>query len=309
MVPSIQRADQLQLLLDLDDHNEAFDSQWAPRFGRIVHLTAHAKHLRKAPGPDHLPVYEGKFLGPYDGRAQTFAGVPDAGRYVGKAKAKAVLDAHKTDPDFRPDVRWYLTRDAWEHMARRYTEPWSLMWRNTTSASNTQPCIATILPHQPTIQSVQLLQLPGSPPSDLAVLLAVLNSLVVEVLLRLKLNGIDLTSKVVRQLPVPPAERWEETVRFAGSVATREAHVARRVGSLLADDSRMTAFAAALGVPNAAPREDRGRIQDELDLLVASAYSLDAEGLAHMCRIVPPARTPAQLSWLSQSSQWPEVAR
>lgn len=46
---------------------------------------------------------------------------------------------------------------------------------------------------------------------------------------------------------------------------------------------------------------------DSRDLLVASACSLDAEGLAPMCRIVPPARTPAQISWLSQSSQWPEV--
>jgi hypothetical protein len=309
MVPSIQRADQLQLLLDLDDLAEPFDSQWSPRFGRIVHLTAHAKHLRKAPGPDRLPVYEGKFLGPYDGRARTFAGVPDARRYVGKAKAKAVPDSDREDPDFRPEVRWYLQREAWEHMTRRYAERWSLVWRNTTSASNTQPCIATILPHQPTIQSVQLLQLAGSPPKDLAVLLAVLNSIVVEALLRLKLNGIDLTSKVVRQLPVPGAERWTERVRFKELVAPRGVHVARRVASLLANDSRMTPFAADLGVTDPVPADQRARVQDELDVLVASAYSLDAGGLARLCRVVPPARSPAQVSWLTDPAQWPELVR
>jgi len=308
MVPSIERGEQLQLLLDLAADNAAFDAEWSPRFGRIVHLTAHAAHLHRAPGADRLAVWEGKFLGPCDGRARTFEGVPEERRYVGKAKAKEVADARKADPEFLPVVRWFLEADAWEKLTRRYQEPWSLVWRNTTSASNTTPCIATLLPHLPTIQSVQLLQLDGSPPRDLAVLLAILGSAVVEGVLRLKLNGIDLTSKVVRQLPVPPAARWASRVSFAGRTAELGDHVARRVASLLVDDARLRPFAAALGVHEAPPRADRPRIRRELDVLVASAYALDPAGLARLFRIVPPARTAEEVSSLTNPARWPTAA-
>src|SRR5262249_46339355 len=112
---------------------------------------------------------------------------------------------------------------------------------------------------------------------------AVMNSATFDWCTRRKLNGIDLTQTIIRQVPVPPAERWRGKVTFQGVTASLADHVVHRVCSLLRDDARLEEFCASLCDTAAAPWDRRPARPREIDLLVAHAYELheDDVGMLH----------------------------
>jgi hypothetical protein len=301
MLPNASSAQQLGIMVDLATHNPSLDAVFPDaNFGRIVHLTAHSDVIHKRAAVGRIPVLEGKFIEQYNGRFAGFAGVPAKRRYVSKARARALGPAVHSDPLMLPRARYFVEAPAWQRMTARYPEPWSIMWRNTTSASNRRACIATLLPHQPGIQSVQLLQLPGSDPVRLTCLLAVMNSLVFDWLVRHKLNGIDLTQKVLRQVSVPAPQRWSIVLDFEGRSATLARHVSTRVASLLADDARLQGLTAGLGV--LAPTDQRRVVQRQLDRLVALAYGVDASLLSRIASDFEADLTSAEIAGFAGSS-------
>jgi len=304
MLPNTSDETTLRVLVSLCRGNPAFDDVYPDaNFGRIVHLTSHSELLHQAPGPDRLDVLEGKFIEQYDGRFTTFEGVPAERRYVGKAKARLMSPEAKADPEALPEARHFVGREAWTRLTRNYPEPWSLMWRNTTSASNRRSCLATLLPHGPGVQSVQLLQLPGSDPSRLARLLATMNSLPFDWMVRKKLVGIDLTQKVVRQVPVIPADRWSRIVEYGGTREVLGARVDALVASLIADDARTGPLCARLGVVE--PAADRRRAMRDLDRLTSLAYGIDAELLGTIATAFPSDLTPDETASLGDVDVFP----
>jgi hypothetical protein len=250
------------------------------RFGRIVHLTTHADFIRRAPGPDLLPILEGKFIEQYDARFSGFRGVSEAMRYTSKARALVIPESEK-GAECVPEARFFITAAVWAKLSARYPDAWSLVWRNTTSATNRRTCIATILPHVPGIQSIQIIQF--SDRRQLALLLATMNSLPFDAMLRARLNGIDLTQKFVRQVPVPDPQRWEECVSFGGVQRALSDHVLARVRVLLVDDARLVPFVEGFPAGSAvASRAARRPIMRELDLLLAYAYGIEGKELYEM---------------------------
>jgi hypothetical protein len=309
MLPSTSSPEELDVLIRITEHNAAFDDEYpAARFGRIVHLTAHASDIHRRPAQGRIPIYEGKFFEQYDGRFAGYTGVSQVERYAPKARARTIPIEAKADPLLVPESRFFIDAAAWDALTARHREPFSLFWRNTTSASNRRTVIATILPHLPTIQSIQLVQLPGRPLQDLARLLAVMNSRVFDYMVRRKLNGIDLTATVIRQIPVPPSARWEERIRFQGERASLGHHVDRRVCALLRDDARLAGFCAGLSSEPAARPDERRDRQRELDLLIAWAYAIAPAQLRSMCRDFGEELSDAEIEWLAADSNWPIAA-
>jgi SAM-dependent methyltransferase len=309
MLPSTSSPEELDVLIRTTEHNAGFDDVYpAARFGRIVHLTAHASDIERRPAQGRIPIYEGKFIEQYDGRFAGFSGVPHAERYAAKARARPIPPEAKADRLLVPESRFFIDAAAWEALTARHREPFSLFWRNTTSASNRRTVIATILPHLPTIQSIQLVQLPGRPLQELARLLAVMNSRVFDYMVRRKLNGIDLTATVIRQIPVPAKERWDARIRFQGERASLGRHVERRVCALLRDDARLEGFCAGIfSEPAARPEERRAR-QREIDLLIAWAYSIGPAQLRFMCLDFAEDLSKDETEWLAADSNWPIAA-
>ncbi len=125
----------------------------------------------------------------------------------------------------------------------------------------------------PTSQSIQFLQLTRE--NDLAILLAIFNSNLFDSLVRLKLGGIDLTQAVIRQIPVPPKERYARVIKFSGTAATLSDHLLSRVAPLLAEDARMDGFCQAIQPKNGNIQnsEDRQLLIREIDDLVKIAYN------------------------------------
>jgi hypothetical protein len=146
------------------------------------------------------------------------------------------------------------------------------MWRNTTSATNRRTVLASVLPHQPSTQSVQLLQLSDGQERELALLLALMNSAVFDYLIRQRLNGIDVTSTVVRQVPVPHKKRWEACLSLHDF--TLGDYVVNRVAALLAGDHRTDDFVRSIRSGLQTGAQERRLLRLEIDAAVALAYGL-----------------------------------
>lgn len=272
-LPTVWDSTELLFLLSLHERNPSFADVFPDaKFGRLVHFTNHAQHLRKSGGAEYIPVYEGKFIEQYDGRFATFDGVSAKDRHTAKARARTITDLEKKNRRIVPEARYYFKKSQWRALSANYTEAYSLMWRSLTSATNRRTCIATILPHQPTSQSIQFLQLKGR--DRLAILLAIFNSTTFDYMVRRKLMGIDLTQAVIRQTPVPHPSAFSKEIVIGGVAATVGEHILARVGLLLSSDSRLAGFSEDIGSNLEIPPKSKRVLKSEIDYLIAASYQL-----------------------------------
>lgn len=268
MVPNVSSTRALELLSQVHRDHPVFGEVYpACHFGRIVHLTGHASHIRKTPERGWLPIYEGKFLYQYDARYSTFGDMTDAQKYSAKASARTQPQSDGLKPE--PVSRYFIDEAFWDRLRANYPEPYALCWRSLTSPTNHRTMVAMILPTLPTCQSVQLLQI--SDKRTLLYLLGLFNSTSFDAFVRLKMPGIDLTQSVIRQIPVPRPDVLEQTVSFRGQVGTIEEHILGRVAALLSAEPWTRALAEPFLRPERSYEDARG----ELDQLFVLAYQLD----------------------------------
>lgn len=241
------------------------------RFGRLLHLTNHSDAIHKEPGPDRLPVLEGRMIEQFTSRFAGFDDIPPAVRWSAKVRAKPSDDHALSDPHFVPGARWWVDEQAWRRVSSAYPEPFSLVWRNASSPFNRRTMLATVTSAQPTIQSLQILQADAA---QLVRLCALFNSLVFDWLVRRMMPGIDVTASVVRRIPVLPEDAWTSSMQFFGVETTLEAHVASRVARLLTDDARNWPLWGAERPDAVVDTVGRRVLRREIDVLICRAYGL-----------------------------------
>lgn len=288
MLPSITDSEELAFLLKMHSLHPVFENVFSEcKFGRLVHYTNHAEFIDNQAADDNIPVYEGKFIDIYDGRYSTYEGLAPQEVYGGKASSVVIPEERKQDPYYLPASRYFIKKHKWASLTKNYTEPYSLMWRSLTSASNRRTCIATILPHIPASQSIQFLQLKDA--KKLTILLALINSVVFDYMVRLKLNGIDLTQKILKQVAVPRLESFYQQLYFEGVNASIYDHIAVRVASLIGDDERMSSFVKEIKPSDYPVYTFNGRKPtiSEIDRLVALAYMVDDVELEKIAQSFP----------------------
>jgi len=280
MLPSVTDRNELAFLLEMHSKHPVLSEVFPEcKFGRIVHYTNHAEFIETEQSERNLPVYEGKLIELYDGRYSTYEGMQREEKYGSKASSKLMSEEMKEDPNCIPMSRYFIRKDKWNALTKNYQEQYSLMWRSLTSASNRRTCIATILPHMPASQSVQFLQLKNS--NHLTLLLALFNSIVFDYMVRLKLNGIDLTQKILKQIAIPKLEDFSKNINFKGVEDTIYNHIAGRVAVLLGNDARLADFSRQI-MPdnfsvNTVASNKRKTVIAELDILIAYTYGVSKE--------------------------------
>lgn len=288
MLPIPGDTKDLELLKKIYRLNSAFSEVYpTTKFGRIVHLTMHSKEISKIHHNDWLPIQEGKFIERYDGRFSTFKNVPEDKRFTARASAIRISDQQKCDPNTAPEARYFISPDTWHRLSKNYNDEWSIYWRSTTSASNSRTCIATILPHCPAIQSLQMAQFPGLSTQHIAIVLAIMNSAVFDFVIRNKLSGIDLTQAVIGQAAVPVLDRWEKSETFDGVTAALHIHVSARVKALLCGDIRLEKFTESLKGDLPSPKTRQSLLSD-IDHLVMLAYGLSGSDMSYIYNRLQP---------------------
>ena len=278
MMPNIKSTEDLKFLIDLAKKNKTFGEIYSNcRYGRLVHLTNHSDVIIRKEDDGYLPIYEGKFIEQYTGKYASFKGMTTEDKYKNKATAKLI---ENPQGDEYPESRFFIESTSWEKMAKNFSKTYIVAWRSLTSATNRRTMLATILPLIPTCQSIQLLQLDDT--RQMLHLVALFDSIVFDYIVRLKMVGLDLTQTIIKQIPVPKLEKYEEVLEFKGKTTTISNHILSRLQVLYDDDARVRGVFEEFDTYDIT--KERKEIIAEIDCLVGYLYGLNEETIKTIAR-------------------------
>ncbi|WP_400241679.1 Eco57I restriction-modification methylase domain-containing protein [Methanomethylophilus alvi] len=261
LLPGLNSNAELSFLKRIYSNNSTFAQEFPDcHFGRLVHLTLHANSIFNEPSESTIPILEGKMIGQYTSNYSTFSTVDADKKYLHKSKS----NLSSVTEDLTSQCRYHIDISAWKQISKNYNEPYSLVWRDLTSSSNSRTMIATIVRHMPSLQSVQLLQCKNI--RDLLLILGIFNSKAFDYILRSKLSGIDLTQKIIIQMPVPKKEKFETSIDFKGKIDSIWNHIIRRVAFLLPTID--------FGIDLSSLQPNSAQLIEDIDWLVASTYGI-----------------------------------
>ena len=194
-----------------------------------------------SPSGEWVPLYEGKMVQAFDHRAANIVANPKNVHRPAQPEP-ATLEQHR-DSNWLPEPQyWVLEKDT-----GRVSTPFLLGLKHVTAATNVRSMIAALVPGVGAGNSLPLLMGGDGHPltADLAsTILANLNALPFDFVLRQKVQGQNLNWFILEQLPVVPLERYK-AVRF-GSKAAAEI-VREAVLELTYTANDMAPFARDIG--------------------------------------------------------------
>ena len=299
MIPNLKSSQELKILLEYHTNFNIFAEEYPKAlFGRLVHFTSHADDITHEPGKDVIPIYEGKFIERYDGKFSTFKDLTDSQKYQPKARARLMNKEEVLIHNCFPEARYFISRNKWEQISKKYDAGYSLMWRSLTSATNRRITLSTILPTMPTSQSIQFLQY-GDDIEGLTLILAIFNSVIFDYLVKLKLNGIDLTQTIIKQIPVPSRTSFKMRIEFKGKLCSIKEHVFERIVALYRNDIRLTSLCENISSSPSLEKDD-DLIKLELDYLLSIVYKTSKQQLISIMKAFPKCYTQADLNYIEK---------
>lgn len=271
MLPNTSDQDQILFIKKIMNTNTIFTEAFPDvKFGRIVHYTLHANDIYKEQSSDRYPIYEGKFIYLYDSKYSDYKGLSDGEKHRGKASSRLISGEEKGKKNYIPEARYFIDKTKWSKLSKKFTKSFSLMWRSLTSATNKRTCISTLMPHIPSSQSIQLLQLNND--QDLILLCGFFNSIVFDYVVRMKLNGIDLTQTIIKQMPIPSKLEINKKITFLNSLDLIKNLIIERISRLYQNDYRLNKLFKDI---DPCPSNNRYKLISEIDILVAKAYGIN----------------------------------
>lgn len=227
-----------------------------------------------------VPLYEGKLFWQFDHRFASF-GYSEQ-RSLLNCEQGSLLDVHDVDMTLKRDRTFRIIPRYWvryEHVAVRmaekgWTKSWILALRNLASTTNERTLIVSVLPACYALGHSATLVMPNFSDKKAACFVALLNSMVVDYVLRIKQSGTNVSLFFVKQLPILPPEAFAPAdVEF---IASRVAMLTRT-----ADDINAVWLTEYPAYIFQEPRE-RLKIRAELDAYIAKMYGLTREELRYI---------------------------
>jgi hypothetical protein len=215
----------------------------------------------------YVPLYEAKMIHQFDHRWATYDGV---------GTRDTTLE-EKQNQDFEPSPRYWVPEDEVNARlaAQGWTLGWLVGWRDITNATNERTLIANVIPRLGSGDKF-LLTFPDMQARYCAALLATMNSLVCDFVVRQKIGGTSLKLYLIKQIPIPgPSLYSESDLSF----------IVPRVLELAYTSHSMAPFARDLGYdgpPFAWEEDRRALLRAELDAWYARAYGLSRGELRYI---------------------------
>ena len=194
---------------------QAHISVWPVKYTNQFHMTNDSDLFLKADeikgGKDSsamLPLYEGKMVQMYDHRAADV--VMNIANLKRPAQQKSISSIEKQNPKRYPIPQYWVTTTDVE---KTWKGEWCIAYKSVTSPTNVRTMIAAIVPACGVGNSMAML-LP-QPESTMpyatwaSLLLANLNSMILDFSLRQKVQGQNLNWFIVEQIPVITPQQFE----------------------------------------------------------------------------------------------------
>ena len=219
------------------------------------------------------PLYEAKLIQQYDHRYRDASGLKI--RPKGSNWPKPELD-QKKDTMFEVYPWYWVDSDDFKQRMRKTTDKkYWITFRSIARAIDERTLIATALYSTPLSGKLTAITTTQLPEKE-ACFLGMLNSLILDFIVRLKIGGTDLAFHYVKQFPVLPPEFFcDNRIKF----------VVPKVLELVYTSYSLKAFAEALNYdeePFAWNDTRRASLRAELDAFFAKAYGLNKTQLRYI---------------------------
>ena len=277
---------------------------WSVKYATMFHMTNDSRHFIKpeelvaqgwqpaAQGrwrlgdAEALPLYEGKMVQLYDHRAADV--VLNLANLKRAAQQESLTAEEKTNPNRLPEAQYFVSA---HEVAKVWAGSWVIAYKSVTAPSNMRTMISAILPRGGVGNSMaMLLPMPGGEDEYSTwapLLLANLNSMAFDFVLRQKVQGQNLNWFIVEQASVITPQRFEQTI---GGVAIAD-FIREQVLHLSYTAHDLAPFARDLGwvdgqgqvkPPFVWHAEDRRQRLAALDGLFCHLYGLSDADAAHV---------------------------
>lgn len=217
-----------------------------------------------------LPLYEAKLIHQFDHRFATYG--PDG-------STRDVSEAEHADPAYAITPRYWVA-EAEVRKAAGPGRDWFLGFRDIARATDERTAINSLVPLAAVGHTLPLVWANAGGQLS-AALMANLNALVFDFVVRQKVGGTHLTFFIVKQLPVLPPETYTPELLD---------RIVPRVLELTYTAWDMQPFARDCGYdgqPFAWDEERRSILRAELDAIYAHCYGLDREDFAYILDTFP----------------------
>ena len=243
------------------------------------------RNRRKKGANLYLPLYQGRMVGQFDHRANSVLANPN--NVHNPYLSEEVSEEEHADPSFLPESQYWVPAD---NVESEFPERlgYSLGFRDIARSTDVRTMIASIVPWAGYGNTLPLLVSSDDSLSadDLAVMVANLNSLCVDFVVRQKAQGTHLNWYIVEQLPVIAYSDYERQFGATAACELVRDHVLRL--TYTAHD--MKPFARDLGYegdPFIWDEEERRHLRARLDALYFHLYGLSREDAAYVLNTFP----------------------
>ena len=231
----------------------------------------------------YLPMYEGKMVQAFDHRA---AGITNqTGNLFRPGQPDRTLDDEHRDPNFSPRPLHWINQRVNAHTQSLH---YFLAFKEITASTNVRTMIATVVPQVGCIDTLPVL-LPLKTEfnaSDVACILANLNSFCLDYIARQKVQATHIKLYMLEQLPVIALADYD---RSFGATTARDL-VCDHVLRLTYTAHDMAPFARDLGYdgePFIWDEEERRHLRARLDALYFHLYGLSRDDAEYVLDTFP----------------------
>ena len=235
---------------------------------RLFHMAEDSHLFLDRAGAHAVPLYEAKMIHQFDHRWATYGPSGDS---------RELSESEKLDPGYSITPRyWVGAEEVDSRLAKmQWSNGWLIGWRDICRATDYRTLISSVIPRA-AIGHKYLLMFPRTTPDRVAALLANLDSLTCDFVVRQKVGGTSLTLFTLRQIPVFAPEHYTRAdLEF----------IVPRVLELTYTARDLAAWAKDLnydGPPFAFEPNRRAVLRAELDAYYARLYGLAREELRYI---------------------------
>lgn len=223
-------------------------------------------------GKTLVPLYEGKLFHQFDHRFNSYR----LNQKTGKPEVFDVELQQKQQLAYSITPQYWV--DAVNVQARlnqkQWTKDWLLVWRSLARATDERTAIATVLPAMTAVSNSAGILLPATSDHMAACLTAMLNSIVLDYVERIKQAGSNVNLFYLKQLPILPPEAFkEQDIAFICERVAKLTRTADDINEVWLTDYPTYIFQGP---------EERLQLRCELDAYIACMYGLTREELHYI---------------------------
>lgn len=158
-------------------------------------------------GTKYIPLYESKLVHQYNHRFATFEDA--SADEIDDGDPEELETSDLDDPSHLAVPRYWIEED--EYVAQR-DDDWHLVLRDITNSTNERTAVSSLIPRVATGHTLNHIY--DASPESALLLMSSFNSFALDFVARQKVGGTHLSHYIIRQLPVPSPERFNN-VKFS----------------------------------------------------------------------------------------------